>query len=68
MISCLCEVEIKRGFLEILIQDGSDFDKEEIDCAIALSLSEQDHVIPQDDKGKKAIGKVVFIRLWYAYI
>uniref|UniRef100_A0A1J3J047 Protein DA1-related 1 n=1 Tax=Noccaea caerulescens TaxID=107243 RepID=A0A1J3J047_NOCCA len=35
--------------------DGSDFDKEEIDCAIALSLSEQDHVISQDDKGKKAI-------------
>ncbi|KAG7544799.1 Zinc finger LIM-type [Arabidopsis suecica] len=35
--------------------EGSDFDKEEIECAIALSLSEQEHVIPQDDKGKKVI-------------
>ncbi|CAB80352.1 putative protein [Arabidopsis thaliana] len=35
--------------------EGSDFDKEEIECAIALSLSEQEHVIPQDDKGKKII-------------
>lgn len=45
--------------MESLFQDGSDFDKEEIECAIALSLSEQDHVVPQDDKGKKVIGKVV---------
>ncbi|KAF3530114.1 hypothetical protein DY000_02036399, partial [Brassica cretica] len=35
--------------------EGSDFDKEEIECAIALSLSEQERVIPQDDKGKKVI-------------
>ncbi|KAL0726233.1 hypothetical protein Bca4012_022326 [Brassica carinata] len=35
--------------------EGSDFDKEEIECAIALSLSEQEHVIPHDDKGKKVI-------------
>lgn len=55
-----------KGFLEILIQEGSDFDKEEIECAIALSLSEQDHVIPQDDKGKKVIGKGYFICRWYA--
>lgn len=53
------EVKIKGGFFGFLIQDGSDFDKEEIECAIALSLSEQDHVIPQDDKGKKVIGKAV---------
>jgi hypothetical protein len=52
----LVHFELKiKGFLEFLIQEGSDFDKEEIECAIALSLSEQEHVIPQDDKGKKII-------------
>lgn len=45
------------------VQEGSDFDKEEIECAIALSLSEQEHVIPQDDKGKKVIGKVIIYPL-----
>ena len=32
--------------------DSSDFDKEEIECAIALSLAEE------DVKGKKVIGKL----------
>lgn len=38
------------------VQDNSlDFDKEEIECAIALSLSEQDQISQQDLKGKKPI-------------
>ena len=35
-----------------LQDDSSDFDKEEIECAIALSLSEE------DQKGKKVVGKL----------
>lgn len=33
--------------------DSSDFDKEEIECAIALSLSDA------DQKGKKVVGKLL---------
>lgn len=37
------------------VDNLSDFDKEEIECAIALSLSEQDQISQQDLKGKKPI-------------
>lgn len=41
------------------MQEGSDgFDKDEIDCAIALSLSEE------DQKGKKVIGMVACLKHW----
>jgi len=42
-----------------LVQDDSSgFDKEEIECAIALSLS------VEDQKGKKVIGKLQSCKHW----
>lgn len=48
---------------KIWLQDElTDIEKEEIDCAIALSMSEEDH------KGKKVIGKLHSLSVLTSYM